>query len=119
MRCALLLLCCAAPSVALAAPPIRDHEFVSVAGTELVVGGAPFHFVGANVSVMHGPDERARYESTLDAAAADGLTVIRVWAFGEAAPDAPDYWRNYAFRLGPDRWLATSYEHLDRVLAAA
>lgn len=119
VRFALAFLLVTLPSYAAAAPPIRDGEFVGVSGTELVVGGAPFHFVGANVSVMHGARERASYETTLDAAAADGLSVVRVWAFGEAAPDAPDYWRDYAFRVGPDGWLAGSFAHLDRVLAAA
>ncbi|MBI4512357.1 MAG: hypothetical protein HY698_22185 [Deltaproteobacteria bacterium] len=100
-------------------PAIRDGEHVRVKGTQFVLGERPFHFVGANVSVMHGEGSRLGTLSTLDAAARDGLAVVRVWAFGEAPEDSPDWRKLDAFRLGPRGWLEESFQHLDRVLAAA
>ena len=61
----------------------------------------------------------AATEETLRAAAEDGLSVVRVWALGEYPEDAPDWTRDYAFRRGPEGFVATSYAHLDRVLEAA
>lgn len=92
--------------------------FVQVRGSQFVLRGAPFRFVGANAAVMHGPVDRAAYEATLDAVATDGASVVRVWAFGEAAADAPAWWDDYAFRRG-DGWVESSFVHLDRVLVAA
>jgi mannan endo-1,4-beta-mannosidase len=84
------------------------------------VGGEPFRFLGANASIMHGKRERESYTEVLDAIAADGLKVVRIWALGEAAPSAPAWERNdYVFRAGPDGWVAGGYQQLDRVLAAA
>ncbi|AKF04963.1 glycoside hydrolase 5 family protein [Sandaracinus amylolyticus] len=101
------------------AEPVVDDRFVRVSGTRFVVGGAPFHFVGANVGVVHGLPHRAAMERTLDAVRADGLRVIRVWALGERAEDAPAWARDFAFRTGEEGWIATSFEHLDRVIDAA
>jgi mannan endo-1,4-beta-mannosidase len=92
---------------------------VHVEGIRFVVGDRPFHVVGANVGVMHGPAHRSAMSATLEAAAADGLTVVRVWALGEYPSDAPSWSRDYAFRVGPDGWIEASFAHLDRVLAEA
>jgi mannan endo-1,4-beta-mannosidase len=93
--------------------------FVGVEGDRFVLAGAPFRFVGANVAIMHGPRHRAAVDATLDAARADGLTVVRVWALGEQPVDAAPWSRDYAFRIGPEGWVEESFVHLDRVLAAA
>jgi mannan endo-1,4-beta-mannosidase len=95
-----------------------SSTFVQVRDARFVRGDTPFRFVGANAAVMHGSVDRAAYEATLDAVAADGASVVRVWAFGEAAADAPSWWDDYAFRRG-DAWVESSFVHLDRVLAAA
>lgn len=95
-----------------------SSTFVQVRDTRFVRGDTPFRFVGANAAVMHGPVDRAAYEATLDAVATDGASVVRVWAFGEAAADAPAWWDDYAFRRG-DAWVESSFVHLDRVLVAA
>ncbi|MFO0695526.1 MAG: cellulase family glycosylhydrolase [Polyangiales bacterium] len=102
-----------------AASTARAEDFVEVRNGELVVGDAPFRFLGANVSIMHGPRERAAVGPVLDAVAADGLRVVRLWALGEASADAPDYVRDYAFRRGEEGWLEDSFVHLDRVLVEA
>lgn len=106
------------PSTAAAAPSIVSGEFVHTSGRSFVLGATPFVFLGANASLIHGPRERAAYIETLDALASDGLSVVRIWALGEAAADAPGWQDNYAFRRGPEGWIVTSFEHLDRVIDA-
>ena len=102
-----------------AAKPAQNEAFVRVQGTHFMVGDRPFRFVGANVSVMHGPNERRSYEAVLDAAAKDGLSVVRLWALGEVPAPGEPYHTLYAFRIGEDGWLEESFVHLDRVLVAA
>ncbi len=98
--------------------PSADPRFVRRDGERFVVGGRAFRFVGANVDAMHGPRERRAASRVLDALTADRLGVARVWALGEA--EGPEAWRDdFAFRRGPGGWIAGSYAHLDRVLAAA
>lgn len=99
-----------------AVPP---SGFVRVQGTGFVLDGAPFRFLGANVSVVHGPREREDYEAVLDAVAADGLKVVRLWALGEQPAPGEPYHPLYAFRIGESGWVEESFVHLDRVLAAA
>lgn len=100
-------------------PPIADGGFVRAEGTRFVVEDRAFSVVGANAAVMHGRAQRATMRETLSAAAADGLSVVRVWALGEYPSDAPAWAREYAFRVGADGWVEESFEHLDRVLAEA
>jgi mannan endo-1,4-beta-mannosidase len=102
-------------------PADRDDRdtFVRVEGTRFVVGERDFPFLGANVAVMHGLAHRAALGAVLDAVRDDGLRVVRVWALGEADAGAPAWARDYAFRVGEDGWVATSFAHLDRVLAEA
>lgn len=97
----------------------RDPRFVRVEGRQFFLGDRRFRFTGANASVMHGPVHREATEAILDAAVADGLRVVRVWALGERPEGAPTWTRDFAFRLGEDGWVRESFEHLDRVLAAA
>ncbi len=104
---------------------VRDGEFVSTRGRDFVLGspaqgsGTAFRFLGANVSVTHGPLERTAVATVLDRARADGLTVVRVWALGEAEDTAPAWADDYAIRRGRDGFLEASLVHLDRVLAEA
>ena len=112
LACAVLLL--GLPTRAGAEP------FVRVEGTRFVAGAEPFYFVGANLNVMHGPVARGKAESTLAAAARDGLRVGRVWALGEGQEDAPAWRvRDELFRAGPGRWQEAALLQLDRVIAAA
>lgn len=99
--------------------PTSAQDFVRVQGTQFQVGNETFRFVGANAAVMHGPLAREGYEATLDAIAHDGLRVVRIWAFGDAASGAPAWQDSYAFRRGPDGYIESSFVHLDHVLAAA
>jgi mannan endo-1,4-beta-mannosidase len=93
--------------------------FVRVEGTGFVLDGAPFRFLGANVSVLHGARERNDYEAVLDAVVADGLKVVRLWALGEQPAPGEPYHPLYAFRIGETGWIEGSFAHLDRVLVAA
>jgi mannan endo-1,4-beta-mannosidase len=94
--------------------------FVGVRGADFVIDNKQWAFVGANLEVMHGADNRARAEETIAAAARDGLAVGRIWALGEGAADATEHDRRHTlFRAGPDGWLDGGVEQLDRVVAAA
>lgn len=96
-----------------------EERFVRVDGTRFVLEGRPFHFLGANVAVMHGRPHREGLERTLEAVRADGLRVVRIWALGERASDAPAWARDFAFRMGEEGWVESSFEHLDRALVEA
>lgn len=98
-----------------------DEAFVHVEGSELVLDGQPFHFVGANAAVLHSVRHREALAATLDDAVADGARVVRIWALGETSPShEPEPWREaYAFRLGPEGWLESSFAALDEALVAA
>jgi hypothetical protein len=119
VRLAILLL--AITCVVLGAPLRTSGDpFVRVAGHELTLDRQPYHFVGANLAIMHGPKNRASAEDVLAGAAKDGVHVGRVWAFGEGDADAPLWLReNFLFRAGPDGWVEGGPKQLDRVIAAA
>lgn len=107
-----------APNVRAQDTASDTFDFVRIEGTAFVHGGAPWSFVGANAAVMHGRAHRDALETTLDAIAADGGRVVRIWALGEHEGDAPAWADDYAFSRGPDGVVTSSFEHLDRVLAA-
>jgi mannan endo-1,4-beta-mannosidase len=119
MRVAILLL--AITCVLLGAPVKTGGDpFVRVAGRDLTVDRQPYHFVGANLAIMHGPKNRAAAEAVLAGAAQDGVHVGRVWAFGEGDADSPAWLRdNFLFRAGPEGWVDGGPKQLDRVIAAA
>ena len=94
--------------------------FVRVRGNRFFVGQQPFRFVGANLSIMHGPENRAAAEDVIAGAAQDGIGVARVWALGEGDAAAAPWLRdNFLFRAGPAGWIDAGPRHLDRVIAAA
>ena len=119
MRVAILLL--AVTCILLGAPRETNGDpFVRVSSHDLTLDRQPFHFVGANLAVMHGPTNRAAAEVVIEGAAKDGVRVGRVWAFGEGEPDAPKWQReSFLFRAGPEGWIEDGPRHLDRVIAAA
>ena len=99
---------------------IPDGAFVRAAGTELVVNGSPFAFVGANFDGVHGDDQRGRLDEVLAAMSEDGITVGRQWVVGEhPSDDCGRYLRPYLFRCGPNEFLEETYQQLDRVLVQA
>jgi mannan endo-1,4-beta-mannosidase len=119
VRIAILLL--AITCILLGAPlkTIGD-PFVRVDGNQLTLDRRPFHFVGANLAVMHGAPNRAAAETVMQGAAKDGVRVGRVWAFGEGDADAAPWLReSFLFRAGPTGWVEEGPRHLDRVIAAA
>ena len=100
--------------------------FVRTQGTRFMIQGRPFRFVGANVSVMHRDDDRARMPETLAQASQAGIRVVRVWASGEGGPndvgplsDLADWPRTHPFRWTPDKWNEEAFVHLDKVIAEA
>ncbi len=108
-----------APAPPPSTAPVDRARFVQVDGRRFVLGGRGFRFVGANASVMHGVPHREALDATLDAVAADGLRVVRVWALGEQPEGSQPWTRDFAFRVGRGLWVEESFAHLDRVLDAA
>jgi mannan endo-1,4-beta-mannosidase len=105
----------------------RSDAFVRTRGSRFIVNGKPFRFVGANVSVMHRDEDRARMPETLRQASQAGIRVIRVWASGEGGPndigpvgaDSADWPRTHPFRWAPGKWNEEALVHLDHVIAEA
>lgn len=101
--------------------------FVSTRGARFVIDNRPVRFVGANVAVIYGDEERERMPETLKQVASDGMTLVRVWAFGESGEDdgqpggvARDLWlQPHPFRRGPEDWNEEAFVNLDRVIAEA
>ncbi len=103
-----------------------SSQFVRTRGTQFVVGGRPFRFVGANIAVMYRDEDRARMPETLAAASRAGIRVVRVWASGEGGPndlgplaDFADWPRTHPFRWAPGQWNEEAFVHLDKVIAEA
>ena len=101
-------------------------KFVRQSRGRFVLGGKPFRFVGANVAVMYRDEDRQLMPETLKQAAAAGISVLRVWAFGEGGPndikpmaDFADWPRHHPFRFTPDQWNEEAFVHLDNVIAEA
>jgi mannan endo-1,4-beta-mannosidase len=108
-----------------AAGPCGDM-FVRTRGSQFVIGGKPFRFAGANVSVMYRDDDRARMPETMARASQVGIRVVRVWASGEGGPndvgplaDFADWPRTHPFRWAPGQWNEEAFVHLDNVIAEA
>lgn len=99
-------------------------KFVRTHGSRFILGGRPFRFVGANVSVMYRDDDRARMPETLARASRAGIRVVRVWTSGEGGPndigpmaDFADWPRTHPFRWSPGQWNEEAFVHLDKVIA--
>jgi mannan endo-1,4-beta-mannosidase len=103
------------------------NTFVRARGSHFIIAGKPFRFVGANVSVMHRDEDRARMPETLRQASLAGIRVVRVWASGEGGPndigpvgaDSADWPRTHPFRWAPGDWNEEAFVHLDNVIAEA
>ena len=101
--------------------------FVQARGSRFAVDGRRFRFVGANVAVIYGNEERALMPTTLREAARAGIGVIRIWASGESGPGdgtaagvARNEWlRVNPFRRGPEEWNEDAFVSLDRAIAEA
>lgn len=103
-----------------APPPIVAGQFASARGTDFVLGGAPFRFVGANVNPIHGEADRRSTQALFEAMTKDGLSVARVWALGEGMADVGEWELKYVlFRAGPDRFIEDAFLQLDRILMEA
>jgi mannan endo-1,4-beta-mannosidase len=110
-----------------AIPAHSRAEFVTTKGARFFVRGRPFRFVGANVAVIYGNEERAFMPDTMREAARDGVSVVRIWASGESGTDdSPasgvarnDWLKLNPFRRGPEDWNEEAFKSLDRALAEA
>ena len=106
---------------------LARRNFVQTRGARFVVDGHPFRFVGANVAVIYGDDERTLMPNTLRQAAHSGIGVIRVWAFGESGKDdgtaagvAQNGWLRFnPFRRGPEEWNEAAFVSLDLAIVEA
>ncbi|HEY0322675.1 MAG TPA: cellulase family glycosylhydrolase [Pyrinomonadaceae bacterium] len=104
-----------------------QRGFVTTRGSRFFAGGRPFRFVGANVAVIYGNEERAFMPDTLREAARMGVSVVRIWASGESgADDSPtsgvarnDWLKLNPFRRGADDWNEEAFRSLDKAIAEA
>jgi mannan endo-1,4-beta-mannosidase len=100
--------------------------FVTTQNNRFIVDGKPFRFVGANAAIFYGR-EADEMPQRMQAIAADGVRVVRVWASGESGPDdAPgkgisrnDWVGQNPFRRGPNDWNEGAFVQLDRIIAEA
>lgn len=114
---ALLLVALAIPA---ACQDAGDDPFVRVEDGRLVLGGRPYHFIGANLwyGMNLGADRegRARLVRELDALAAEGVTNLRVMAGSEGPPGEP--WRVHpAVQNEPGSYDEDLLRGLDYLLA--
>ncbi|MDI6784702.1 MAG: hypothetical protein QME64_11500, partial [bacterium] len=96
--------------------------FVTTNGTQFILDGKPFRFIGTSLAVMYGPEERAGAAEYLKQANQDGIRVARCWAFGECESRTQSKHQpigSYYFQAGPNEWLEESFIHLDKVLDLA
>ena len=67
-----------------------EMDFVSVSGTDFVLGGSPYRFAGTNCYYLLYKD-RFMVDDALESAAAAGFEVVRTWAFLDIGkPDGSD-----------------------------
>jgi mannan endo-1,4-beta-mannosidase len=101
---------------------IENSAFVTTDGTNFMLNGKPFRFIGTSLAVMYGPEERANTAVYLQHAAQDGVRVARCWSFGECESRTQSKHQpieSYYFQAGPNIWLEESFIHLDKVLDLA
>lgn len=88
-------------------------SFVSTDGTDFVVDGAQFRFLGGNQNHLPVRSWGESYvERVLDYAAERGLSVIRTWGF-------PPAWTESSVHTAPGEFDDDWFEHFDYVIAAA
>lgn len=101
--------------------------FVATKDGRFAIDSRPFRFVGANIAVVYGDDERESMPEILRETSALGMRVVRVWAFGESDPyngpntgSPKDEWlRRHSFRRGPEAWNEEAFVNIDRIIAEA
>ena len=99
-------------------PP--PQGFIGVKGDHFVdPQGRPWRYVGTNCYYLHYSDP-APAEYVFSKAAAMGMKVVRIWAFGEAPQRAiPDWEAKRYFTLSPGKYDEANLKNLDRVVATA
>jgi len=94
---------------------------VAVNGTQFMLNGEPFRFVGANAEYLY-VSPGTVIEEVLDTAQRMGITVLRVWGMGEGCEnEATDDCVLWSRRFQPARgeYNDAAFENLDRVVAMA
>jgi len=105
-------------SIALLGAAAQAQEFITRAADTLVLAGAPWYFQGANAYALPAAAARgdtAGVEEILGAMERIGLTVLRTWAFYDAA-DSSD---PAIIQSAPGRWHESGLQGLDYVVASA
>lgn len=98
--------------------PIVEGEFVTRQGSQLMLAGCPFRFVGTNAYFLQ-PEmaygNRAGVIETLEAMVALGMSVVRIWAFNDNNPQGDPA----AIQVQPGVYREASLVALDQVVAEA
>lgn len=99
-------------------PVAEESEFVTRQGSQLMLAGRPFRFVGTNAYFLQ-PEmaygNAAGVVETLDTMVELGLSVARVWAFNDHDPEQDPA----AIQVAPGVYREESLVALDRVVAEA
>jgi len=119
-RClALSLVLAVAVTVTAAGYPEEEGrgDFIYTWGTDLMLRGKPFRYVGANTYYLMvyaaSPELRIYVDEVFDSAEKMGLKVIRTWAFN----DDPEGWN--ALQYSPGRYNKKTFIGLDYVIKSA
>lgn len=98
--------------------PIVEGEFVTRQGSQLMLAGCPFRFVGTNVYFLQ-PEmaygNRAGVIETLDTMVMLGMSVARIWAFNDNDPERDPA----AIQVEPGVYREESLVALDQVVTEA
>jgi endo-1,4-beta-mannosidase len=97
------------------------NGIVTADGTQFVMNGEPFRFVGANAEYLY-VSPGTVIEEVLDAAQRMGITVLRVWGLGEGCENGTtEDCAMWSRRFQPTRGLYNdaAFENFDRVVAMA
>ena len=100
--------------------PSQNQGFVQRQGTQFVLNGKPFRFLGVNAEYLFTLREEEA-AAVLDAAQRMGATVVRTWGFSEGCESADANCVAYSRYFQPERgvWNETAFENFDRVVAMA
>lgn len=95
------------------APKPSESQFVKVEGTQLMLGGSPFYFVGPNcyylMTYAADADRRPHVDQVLESASQMGFKIIRTWAFNDGE-------RHNALQTAPGEYSERGFQGLDYVI---
>jgi len=99
--------------------PPDSLKFVKAAGTQLVLGGKPFNFIGSNfyrLGLLDNKHSEKQVYEIMERYAAANVTVIRIWGFNCANSEQKLI---SGFKDGMPTYSETAFKRLDVAIDAA